>query len=177
MIVHVAVVAGLLVCAVQAVLTKRLLHSALWLAGTSALVALEMYLLGAPEVAVIELSVGAGLVTVLFVFAINIAGEEAMSALPIVPKPLAWVLVAIFVFAFGWLTKDILQLQVPVVQPMYFKTVLWENRLLDVLLQIVLMFAGVLGVLGLLADIHPSSNEGSASEDGPVPAEPERGSN
>jgi uncharacterized MnhB-related membrane protein len=172
MIVHVAVVAGLLVCAVQAVVAKRLLHSALWLAGASALVALEMYLLGAPEVAVIELSVGAGLVTVLFVFAINIAGEEAMSALPIVPKPLAWVLVAVFVFAFGWLTKDILWMQVPVNEPLYFKTVLWENRLLDVLLQIVLMFAGVLGVLGLLADIHPSTGEGAGQADSKIIAAP-----
>jgi NADH:ubiquinone oxidoreductase subunit 6 (subunit J) len=141
----------------------------LWLAGASALVALEMYLLGAPEVAVIELSVGAGLVTVLFVFAINIAGEEAMSALPVVPKPLAWVLVAVFVLALGWLTLDILWMHVPVLEPLYFKTVLWENRLLDVLLQIVLMFAGVLGVLGLLAEIHPSTHETAGpGADGPV---------
>jgi len=175
MIVHVAVVAGLLVCAVQAVVAQRLLHSALWLAGVSALVALEMYLLGAPEVAVIELSVGAGLVTVLFVFAINIAGEEAVTALPIVPKPLAWILVAGFVFAFGWLSLDMLWMEVPGVEPLYFKTVLWENRLLDVLLQIVLMFAGVLGVLGLLADIHPSAREGSGPVDAVGTAEGERG--
>lgn len=157
MVLHVIVVAGLLVCAIQAARAKFLLHSALWLAGTSALVALEMYLMGAPEVAVIELSVGAGLVTVLFVFAINIAGEEAMSALPVVPRPLAWILVSAFVLMFGWMTKDILWMQVPVFEPLYFKTVLWENRLLDVLLQIVLLFAGVLGVLGLLAEIHPTT--------------------
>jgi uncharacterized MnhB-related membrane protein len=175
MIVHVAVVAGLLICAVQAVVAQRLLNSALWLAGASALVALEMYLLGAPEVAVIELSVGAGLVTVLFVFAINIAGDEPISALPIVPKPLAWILVAIFVLAFGWLTLDILWMQVPVLQSLYFKTVLWENRLLDVLLQIVLMFAGVLGVLGLLADIHPSTNKTAEPVDGAAAAGTERG--
>jgi uncharacterized MnhB-related membrane protein len=164
MILHVVVVAAMLVCAVQAVVTHHLLHSALWLAITSALVALEMYLLGAPEVAVIELSVGAGLVTVLFVFAINIAGEEAMSALPIVPKPLAWIMVAIFVFSFGWLTLDILWMQIPVAEPDYFKTVLWENRLLDILLQIVIIFAGVLGVLGLLSETH-SSKKGSSRQE------------
>jgi len=53
-----------------------LIASALWLAGVSALVSIMCYLLGAYAVAVIELSVGAGLVTVLFVFAISIAGEE-----------------------------------------------------------------------------------------------------
>ena len=169
MIVHGIVVAGLLVCAVQAARSQRLLHSGLWLAGTSALVALEMYLLGAPEVAVIELSVGAGLVTVLFVFAVNIAGEEAMSALPVVPRPLAWFLVGAFVLLFGWMTKDILWMSVPTLEPLYFKTVLWENRLLDVLLQIVLMFAGVLGVLGLLAEIHPTTNEPpNKTQDGTV---------
>jgi uncharacterized MnhB-related membrane protein len=84
---------ALLVCAWQAVRSQRLLHSALWLACASALTALIIYILGAPEVAVIELSVGAGLVTVLFVFAINIAGEEALPVVPIIPRPLAWSLV------------------------------------------------------------------------------------
>lgn len=43
--------------------------------------------------AVIELSVGAGLVTMLFVFAINIAGDEETLALshnlPVIPRPLS----------------------------------------------------------------------------------------
>lgn len=157
--VHVVVVAGILVCAIQAVRVWRLLYSALWLAATSALVALEMYLLGAPEVAVIELSVGAGLVTVLFVFAINIAGEETLPFQPIVPKPLAWILVLATVLLLAWMDRDILASQIPTMDPLYFKTVLWENRLLDVLLQMALIFAGVLGVLGLLAETHPSTEK------------------
>jgi len=40
--------------------------------------AVLIYLLGAPEVAVIELSVGSGLVTVLFVFAFSITGETTL---------------------------------------------------------------------------------------------------
>jgi uncharacterized MnhB-related membrane protein len=163
MIIQVLVVAGLLVCAVQAIRAKRLLISALWLAGTSALVALEMYILGAPEVAVIELSVGAGLVTILFVFAINIAGEEVMSALPVVPRPLARLLVLGAVVLLAWMNRDVLGFQMTVAEPMYFKTVLWENRLLDVLLQIALMFAGVLGVLGLMTDTLPAHAEDHAA--------------
>jgi len=157
MFVQILIVAGLLVCAVQAIRSKRLLLSALWLAGASALVALEMYLLGAPEVAVIELSVGAGLVTVLFVFAINIAGEEDMSALPVVPRPMARIFVLISVVLLAWMNLEVLGLQVAVIEPLYFKTVLWQNRLLDVYLQMVLIFTGVLGVLGIMADPHPSS--------------------
>jgi uncharacterized MnhB-related membrane protein len=157
MVVHIIIVAGLLVCAINAVRAQRLLLSALWLAGCSALVALEMYILGAPEVAVIELSVGAGLVTILFVFAINIAGEEVISAQSIVPKALARVLALLAVILIGWMDIDILGQQVPIYTPMYFKTVLWENRLLDVLLQMALIFCGVLSVLGLLAEFHPTT--------------------
>jgi uncharacterized MnhB-related membrane protein len=165
MIVQMIIVAALLVCAVQAVRAKRLLLSALWLAGTSALVALLMYLLGAPEVAVIELSVGAGLVTVLFVFAINISGEEALALQPIVPRPLAWVLVLSSVILIAWMNADLLPIQVEVQEAvqLQFKNVLWENRVLDLLLQLALIFAGVLGVLGLLAESssHAPVKEGS----------------
>ncbi len=166
MIIQVLVVAGLLVCAVQAIRAKRLLISALWLAGTSALVALEMYILGAPEVAVIELSVGAGLVTILFVFAINIAGEEVMSALPVVPRPLARILVVVTVSMLIWMNRTVLGIDMTLADPMYFKVVLWENRLLDVLLQIVLIFTGVLGVLGLMSDMLPEGKEGRADAHG-----------
>lgn len=164
MFVQILIVAGLLVSAVQAIRSKRLLLSALWLAGASALVALEMFLLGAPEVAVIELSVGAGLVTVLFVFAINIAGEEDLSAVPVVPRPLARIIVLISVLLLVWMNLDVLGLQVAVIEPLYFKTVLWQNRLLDVFLQMVLILTGVLGVLGLMADVQSSTAKTSVHE-------------
>jgi len=93
--VHILIAIVTLVCAIQAVRATRLLVSAIWLAGTSALVALEMYILGAPEIAVIELSVGAGLVTILFVFAINLTGEENFDARRMMPRPLAGVLLAV----------------------------------------------------------------------------------
>ena len=91
---QILIIIGMLLCAVMAVRTQRLLVSALWLAGASALVSLWMYILGAPEVAVIELSVGAGLVTVLFVFAINVAGEGvAPPARDLLPRSVSWGLV------------------------------------------------------------------------------------
>jgi uncharacterized MnhB-related membrane protein len=161
MIVHGLIVVGLLICAIQAVRAQRLLLSALWLAGSSALVALMLYLLGAQEVAVIELSVGAGLVTVLFVFAINIAGEEALPIQTIVPKPLAWAMVFASILLLIWMNLDLVGIKVDIHQPLgnLFSTVLWENRVLDVLLQMGLIFCGVLGVLGLLAEIHPRTVE------------------
>lgn len=157
---HIIIVVGILVCAVEAIQSPRLLVSAIWLAGTSALVGLLMYLLGAAEVAVIELSVGAGLVTVLFVFAINLTGEERVKMPVAIPKQLAWVLILLAIILLGWFVlPDIQQTLFPHLQMLDFRTAFWESRKLDLFLQIILIFAGVLGVLGLLSeDIEPSSD-------------------
>lgn len=146
---------GTIFCAIEAVLAKRLLVSAIWLAGTSALVALLLYLLGAPEIAVIELSVGAGLVTVLFVFAINIAGEEALPGPALLPKPLAWIFVLAAVGVLAWMNYSVFAGLVPNATSKTFGDILWQDRLLDVTLQIALVFAGVLAMLGLLSEDKP----------------------
>jgi uncharacterized MnhB-related membrane protein len=142
---------GVLACAILAFRAKRLLISAIWLALTSALVALLLYLLGGPHIAVIELSVGAGLVTVLFVFAINISGEEVLDAESVLPKPYAW---GSLVIAAGLALFLILKTLGIVTFPLdVAKTSMinWDGRFLDFILQVVLIFAGVLGVLGILA--------------------------
>jgi uncharacterized MnhB-related membrane protein len=158
------IITGILISAIQAIRVARLLYSAIWLALTSALTALLLYLLGASEIAVIELSVGAGLVTVLFVFAINITGEESPLHLPVVPKPLAWLAIGVAVLLLGWLSIPPL-----VMAGLYpaspstplFAAALWKDRALDVILQVVFIFAGVLGVLGLLDESknHPVKGE------------------
>lgn len=152
MALQILIVAVTLVCAVQALCARRLLVSALWLAGTSALVALMIYILGAPQVAVVELSVGAGLVTILFVFAINIAGEENESPRNLIPKPLAWLLVVLSVILLAWFTIPRVFPAIPVPSVMPFTQMLWDQRGLDMLLQVALIFTGVLGVVGLLVD-------------------------
>lgn len=160
---YILITAVILVCSLRAIRTGRLLMSALWLAGASASVAILMYMLGAPEVAVIELSVGAGLVTVLFVFAINIAGDDPLPRRPSIPKPLSWLLILAAVGVGGWLTLSALHLPLPVPEAARFAQVVWENRTLDVLLQVVLIFGGVLSVLGLLHD----PDQGAAKEEHP----------
>ncbi len=153
------IVAAIFVCALMAIREERLLISALWLAGTSALAALMMYRLGAPEVAVIELSVGAGLVTVLFVFAINIAGEDTPSLRSLVPAPLAWLVAIGGAVLAGWMALPVLSAPATGPQGTAFSKVLWEHRSLDVLLQVVLIIGGVLGVLGLLAVGRPRAGK------------------
>ncbi len=150
---YILIVLGMAICAIQAIRVHRLLFSALWLAGCSALVALLMYLIGAPEIAVIELSVGAGLVTVLFVFAINIAGDEEVIAVrSLIPKPLAWVLLGSAMLLLGWMVLPGFLNMAGFPSEEGLAVVLWQDRNLDLMLQVVLIFAGVLGVIGLLAD-------------------------
>ncbi len=152
MVVQALVLASMLLCAIQAIRSERLLISALWLAGCSALLGLAIALLGAPEVGVIELSVGAGLVTVIFVFAISIAGEEPTPYKSLVPRPLAWVLIGAFLFLLVFLAVP--RVVAPVLSPQSLSVVraIWEIRALDTLLQVTLIFCGVLGSLGLLAE-------------------------
>jgi uncharacterized MnhB-related membrane protein len=156
----VLIVIGCLICAIQAIRTKRLLISALWLAGASALAALLLYLLGAPEIAVIELSVGAGLVTVLFVFAINIAGEETFSLQSPFPRLLAWALVVVTIGLLGWMILPPVSVQTLGGSQPGFSQVLWQERGGDTMLQVLLILAGVLGVIGLLSESHKGGGEG-----------------
>lgn len=156
---HVIVMVGAILCAILAIRTSRLLHAALWLAGASALVALMLYLLGAAEVAVVELSVGAGLVTVLFVFAINIAGEEAVTLKSLVPRPLALLLIVVSLVLLSLLSLPQLGIRLAIYESKTFAEVLWQDRALDVLVQIILIFTGVLGLLGFIANGQPEPDE------------------
>jgi NADH:ubiquinone oxidoreductase subunit 6 (subunit J) len=162
---HLLTAVGILVCAIQAIRSRRLIVSALWLAGTSALVALELYLLGAPEIGVIELSVGAGLVTVLFVFAINLTGEEATDLKGLIKEPLAVVVTILMVVLLGILLVPGVDRAAPSLGEPALKAVLWGNRQMDVILQAVLVFCGVLGVLGLLGEKESTPTGQTHSEE------------
>jgi NADH:ubiquinone oxidoreductase subunit 6 (subunit J) len=140
-----------IVFAIMAVRAKMLITSALWLAGVSAMVAVLFYLLGARQVAVVELSVGAGLVTVLFVFAISIAGEEPGVLKSLIPAWLGGALIFLMVVLFGWFTIPGAVTSVPTTEAPFI-TVFWQERGLDMLVQVTLIFAGVLGLIGLLAE-------------------------
>lgn len=140
-----------IICAYQVMRAKRLILSTIWLACTSALLATMLYRLGAPQVAVMELSVGAGLVTVLFVFAFSIIGEITQDPKSLVPRPLVWGLSLAMVLLMGWFILPLTDSRSPIAMES-FTTVLWDQRGLDVLAQIVLIFSGVIGLLGLLSE-------------------------
>jgi len=148
-------------CATHAIRADRLLNAALWLAGASAFMAMIFYSLGAREAAIIELSVGAGLVTVLFVFAISVAGDESIEGKPAVPRALAAMLAGLCIIGLIWLLRDIVAPAPTAASASTLTTVLWHDRALDVLVQVALIFTGVIGLLGLLAE--PRAAQTSAS--------------
>jgi uncharacterized MnhB-related membrane protein len=148
-VLYACLILGAVACAILAIRASRLLVASLWLAGLSALLALLFYWMGAPRIAVIELSVGAGLVTVLLVFAIGIAGDEAVKLKAVVPQPVSLGLGLLVLVLLGWLVLALVPAPAPGPEPS-LASLLWEGRALDVWVQVVLIFTGVLGVLGLL---------------------------
>lgn len=151
-----ALFVGCIFCAICAVRARPLVAS-IWLAVLSALAAIILYRYGAIEVAVIELSVGAGLITVLLAFAISMAEDETMPT-SIVPRPFAWLLVCSAVGLLAWLILP----ELPTVRAAAsaespFFVQVWENRLLDLLVQIAVIVSGVIGVLSLLGETRTTS--------------------
>ncbi len=159
-----------LICAYRAIVAKRILASTLYLACVSAMVAILLYLLGAHQVAVMELSVGAGLVTVLLVYAVSVVGDDAIDFVAVLSRPLALLLViAVAAFLF-WM---VLPFDSPAgsTKAASLADVLWGQRALDVWVQIALIFSGVVGVLGLLSESGSSHKDAAADMTVSMPAE------
>ena len=68
---HVLVLVGLIVSATTILALRELLSAAIGLAVFSLLLALEFYILQAPDVAIAEAAMGAGLTTAIFVVALR----------------------------------------------------------------------------------------------------------
>ena len=156
-------VGGAIFSAIQSLRANSLLRSAIWLAGVSVLLSIVIYLLGAHQVAVIELSVGAGLVTVMFVFAINVAGDEGIGERSLIPKPLAW---ALIIFSSLLLIYYVLPIKTstPSVSETSLAAVIWQDRSLDLLVQVVLIYSGVLGLVGILAEAKAPLQQSMVAE-------------
>jgi NADH:ubiquinone oxidoreductase subunit 6 (subunit J) len=133
----------------MAVHTPRLLHAALWLAGVSVAVAVILYLLGATIIAVIELSLSVGLITILLVFAISMVGADSPDS-PVQRRFNIPLVAAMLLLVIG-LTVPLLGQQNRSAEESFSAT-FWQQRETDALAQAALIFAGVLGVLGLLTE-------------------------
>lgn len=70
-IIHISILIIMIVAGFLAVVLKKLLPSAIALSVASLLLSLEFYILHAPDVAIAEAAIGAGLTMAIFIFAIR----------------------------------------------------------------------------------------------------------
>ena len=146
----------LLVCAaIWTVLTPTLLHAAIALALTSAVLSLIMFEMNASMAAVFELSVCAGLITVVFISAISLtrpgtAEAERLRARTRLSR-FVWlpVLLAVVTLVWSWFPPAISSTMHPGSAVASVREVLWNERRFDLLGQLLLILTGVFGVVVL----------------------------
>ena len=99
----------------------------------------------------------------LLVYAISVVGDDASDLGSVIPKPIAVALTVLAVVLLGWMGFSLTGKNVLGAVPPLVKS-LWEQRVLDVWIQMVLIFAGVLGILGLLAEGKRSKSHAGPRE-------------
>jgi uncharacterized MnhB-related membrane protein len=144
------------VCALLAVRATRLLNAALWLALASALIAILLYQLNAPLLAIIELSVGAGLVTVLLFLVVTVIGTANYPPLLAVPRWFALglnaIAMALLIAAMGTAPIEAASASTSGLAG------LWVSRAEDALVPFLLILVGSLAAITLLQETD-STNE------------------
>ena len=148
--------AALLAAGVWAVMTSDLLRSAIGLALTSAILTLVLFLLGGPLAAVFELSVCAGLITVVFISTISLTKSEQPEAargrkLTRLQRfaflPVLLILAAIYLHGHAPHPGHVAP--PPAHPPRDVREALWFVRRFDLVGQILIILAGVFGVIVL----------------------------
>ncbi len=145
----------MVLAALWASLTTLLLRATIALALTSAMLAVVMYSLGAKLAAVLELSVCAGLISVVFVSVISLTQRKPFKDYVVRRAsrlrrfwPLPLVMIAIGV-GLSFVHVPV-QLALPLPGPDGdVRMVLWNLRQLDLFGQMLILLAGVFGVLVL----------------------------
>lgn len=152
MIVQTALLIGLVLFSVLAIVLRDLLKSAVSLAAASLLLGIIFFRMNAPYAGVFEISVVAGLITVLFILTIALtgSGEEIRES-----RLVNWVFPAVFIafVVIDALVMKALLGKVPALasraETGSFGDVLWKGRTFDLVGQIAVILAGVFSVLAL----------------------------
>jgi NADH-quinone oxidoreductase subunit J len=152
MIWQIVLLTGLVVFSVLAILSKDLLKAAISLAVASLLLGIIFFRMGAPYAGVFEISVVAGLITVLFILTIALTkaeGDVRESSLAKIIFPLFFIVfILIDVLVMKGLIQKIPALPGPAEQGT-FGDVLWKQRTFDLIGQLAVILAGVFSVLAL----------------------------
>jgi NADH-quinone oxidoreductase subunit J len=158
MVINIIILIALVIFALWTAMTTRLIHSAVGLAITSAVLSILIFRLGSPIAAVFELSVCAGLIFAIFISAITVTGRVTTEQLVIRkkqrlrkfwPLPIIVVLAAIVLMQIHF--QATFNLPAQTVEN-NVKIILWNMRHLDLLGQIVILLTGAFGVVILFKE-------------------------
>jgi NADH-quinone oxidoreductase subunit J len=148
----------LLLTAVWAVMTRSLLMSAIALAITSVILSVIIFMLGSPLAAVFELSVCAGLITVIFVSTMSLTKPVTRAELKQQTKKrikrywyMPVILVLVGLGCWLWMASPDLKILSPYPES-DVRNVMWKFRQTDILGQIIILLAGVFGVVVLFKE-------------------------
>jgi multicomponent Na+:H+ antiporter subunit B len=137
--------------ALGVVFSRDLLYAVISLGLLSVFTSVFFYTLGAPYASIMELSIGAGLITVLFMATISLVEERQLKGerkLKLSFLSVAGLLVtgAVALFIFTALFKGAAAEHAAVISPGPLPEILWGKRLLDVLGLGIIIFAAAIGI-------------------------------
>jgi NADH-quinone oxidoreductase subunit J len=148
----------LIIAALMVVFSSRLLLAAISLAVTSIMVTLLMFKLNSPIAAVFELSICAGLITVIFITTISFVKPVAQEDLTETGRKRIkkYVALPILLLIVGIVTSFVIKpivLTLPaVIQESNVANVLWNLRQVDLLGQAIILLVGVFGIVVLFKE-------------------------
>ena len=149
---------GMLLSCLWAVMARGLLRAAIALAVTSVVLAIVMFRLASPLAAVFELSVCAGLITVVFISAISLAEPKSETQLraAMLARMKRYIMLPVLLAVVGACLAllcrqpaDLPAAAAAGAPALDVRNVLWNLRQLDLLGQVIIMLTGVFGVIVL----------------------------
>jgi len=157
-VLEIIILISLIAFALWTIVTRSLLRSAIGLAAVSAILTIIMFSLSAPYAAVFELSVCAGLISVLFVSTISLThGQTKKEILDHMRERLKrfwylpFIILILGVILFYTNLKFNLALPAPEVQT-DVRSILWRSRQIELIGQIIILLTGVFGVVVLFKE-------------------------
>jgi NADH-quinone oxidoreductase subunit J len=145
--------AALLLFVVLVGVLRDLLYAAISLAMASVMLSIVLFSFGANVAAVFELSVCAGLITVLFVSTVSLTKDSDQGVESRLP---GWFMVPMLVVFLGvgyylalWLASAVLPAPAGTPAPLSFQATFWGLRTTDVIGQVSLILVGVFGILAI----------------------------
>ncbi|MCX5697115.1 MAG: NADH-quinone oxidoreductase subunit J [Candidatus Omnitrophica bacterium] len=152
------IIFSLVTASLWTVMTRSLLRSGIGLALTSVILAIFMFRLNSPLAAVFELSVCAGLISVLFISTISLthplSAQEKIQHMWVRLARFWFLPLLVIVLVVGLLLmRSRPQIHMPLAQDLKdARVVLWNFRQIDLLGQAIVLLAGVFGVVVLFKE-------------------------